>query len=381
MKLKNKKSLIFIILLVFLLIILSIIITYKNIGVIYNALGMNLKNENEQELISIDMQVKKTEGDVSKCFLIFTSNDENEKIKSIEYPEGKNNIINVDNEEGKQKIAIDYDIEKGKEISNFIITTVTGRIIEKTTGYTITYNVDGVDVNSDSFLIGENPKIEKPTKKGYTFYGWVKDKNATVPEYIDEYVYSDSDRDVVLYALWLKNNDAIIQQVANISETGQPSIQVVNEEYTTNCIVYNGDLTLDGTEKNIANVNLSGTTYILGDENQDVATGTTTDDYAKNMVILKVNGDLTINEGITVTACKSANGYGGPKGLLIYCTGTLINNGTISMTARGAYAESQNVYLYKNADETYEYVPAEGCSGGASVGAVGRKYHRRWNPY
>ena len=38
--------------------------------------------------------------------------------------------------------------------------------------------------------------------------------------------------------------------------------------------------------------------------------------------------------------------FGGPKGMIVYCTGTLINNGTISMTARGAKAEGQNVYLF-----------------------------------
>ena len=76
------------------------------------------------------------------------------------------------------------------------------------------------------------------------------------------------------------------------------------------------------------------------------------------MVILKIDGDLTVNSGITFTACKSDNGYGGPKGMLIYCTGTLTNNGTISMTARGAKASGQNVYLWQNLNGEYEYIPA-----------------------
>ena len=50
--------------------------------------------------------------------------------------------------------------------------------------------------------------------------------------------------------------------------------------------------------------------------------------------------------------------YGGPKGMIVYCTGTLENNGDISMTCRGAYAKGQNVYLYKNSNNTYEFVPA-----------------------
>ena len=76
------------------------------------------------------------------------------------------------------------------------------------------------------------------------------------------------------------------------------------------------------------------------------------------MKMLKIDGDLTVNSGITLTACKSDNGYGGPKGMLIYCTGTLTNNGTISMTARGAKAGGQNVYLWQNKNGEYEYIPA-----------------------
>lgn len=115
----------------------------------------------------------------------------------------------------------------------------------------------------------------------------------------------------------------------------------------------------------------SNTTY--GDE-KDVGTS---NQYAKNMVIVKVNGNLTINSGATLTAYGTA--YGGPKGMLIYSSGTLTNNGTISMTARGAKAQGQNVYLWKNADTTirgvYEFVPKLGASGAAAVGSYsnGRK--------
>ena len=66
------------------------------------------------------------------------------------------------------------------------------------------------------------------------------------------------------------------------------------------------------------------------------------------MVVLKVKGNLTISENVTLTSCKNDKGYGGPKGMLVYCTGTITNNGKISMTARGAIAEGQNVYLWKN---------------------------------
>lgn len=35
------------------------------------------------------------------------------------------------------------------------------------------------------------------------------------------------------------------------------------------------------------------------------------------------------------------------------------------MTARGAKAVGQNVYLYKNSNNTYEYVPSAGGAGGS----------------
>lgn len=45
--------------------------------------------------------------------------------------------------------------------------------------------------------------------------------------------------------------------------------------------------------------------------------------------------------------------------------GDIENRGEISMTARGTYnEEGQNVYLWKNIDDTFEFVPAEGGKGG-----------------
>ena len=94
----------------------------------------------------------------------------------------------------------------------------------------------------------------------------------------------------------------------------------------------------------------------------DAADVATKDDYAQNMVIVKVNGDLEIDSGVTVSPYYTE--YGGPKGFTIYVTGKLTNKGTID-NSHGAKAEGQNVYLWKNTDGTYEYVPAEGGSGGA----------------
>ena len=126
--------------------------------------------------------------------------------------------------------------------------------------------------------------------------------------------------------------------------TGRYSIKVNNEVYPVHMI------TLDGNQHFTNN-------KTFGDEH-DVATK---EDYAQNMVIVKVNGDLEIDSGVTVAPYYTE--YGGPKGFTLYVTGKLTNKGTID-NSHGAKAEGQNVYLWKNADGTYEYVPAEGGSGG-----------------
>ena len=136
----------------------------------------------------------------------------------------------------------------------------------------------------------------------------------------------------------LQNNDL---------KSGYWYFKVNDEEYSVHLYVLDGNQTFSENQT-------------FGDAN-DVATAT---DYARNMVIVKVNGDLTINEGVTVGPYYTA--YGGPKGFTLYVTGKLTNNGTIN-NSHGAKAEGQNVYLWKNADGTYEYVPKEGAKGGAKT--------------
>lgn len=122
----------------------------------------------------------------------------------------------------------------------------------------------------------------------------------------------------------------------------------IEEKYNLNVYSYDHDLVLS-----------KNTTYGTKDD-----VGNATND-ATNMIVLKVKGNLTINEDVLLTSYSSKDGYGGPKGMLIYCTGTLTNKGEISMTKKGARAEGQNVWLWKNADGKYEYVPAVGGTGGS----------------
>lgn len=127
-------------------------------------------------------------------------------------------------------------------------------------------------------------------------------------------------------------------------------IAIKDEVYPVHTYVENGDTTYT-TNKTYGNASDAGTASA----------------NAKNMVLVKVIGNLKINSGVTVTSYGTA--YGGTKGMLLYVTGNLENNGTITMSARGAKAAGQNVYLWKNEAKanSYEYVPAIGAAGGAAV--------------
>lgn len=110
-------------------------------------------------------------------------------------------------------------------------------------------------------------------------------------------------------------------------------------------------------------------TYSLdeGETNKTISLGDTSTDY--KMLVVKYHKNLTINEGVTLTASMADNStltY--KKGMYLCVLGTLENKGTISMTARGTNnLEGENVYLWKNDNGSYEYVPAVGGAGGESV--------------
>ena len=146
------------------------------------------------------------------------------------------------------------------------------------------------------------------------------------------------------------------------------------EIYSLDIILYEGSLILDGVSKVKGAELKEGYIYEFGND-EDLSDGK---NYAKNTVVLKVNGDLTVKQGVTLTSIS--NDYGGPKGMIIYCTGTLKNDGNISMTCKGAYAKGENIYLFKNSNETFEFVPAIGGIGGIGFGGTyqGKRKREHW---
>lgn len=108
-------------------------------------------------------------------------------------------------------------------------------------------------------------------------------------------------------------------------------------------------------------------TYSLdeGQTSKTISLGDPTTKY--KTLIVKYHGNLTVEKGVTVTATTVSN-LTYKKGMYLCVLGDLKNYGTISMTARGTYnLAGENVYLWKNKDESYEYVPALGGTGGASI--------------
>ena len=146
--------------------------------------------------------------------------------------------------------------------------------------------------------------------------------------------------------------------------TGNNGTKTTTEKYPVHMYSYQGNQVWK-----TSNVPNSGIFGDVNDISRDVAATSTTSayrSYAQNMVIVRVNGDLTLKSGVTLQPYSTT--YGGPKGFLVYVTGKLtIENGAKIDNSKGAYAEGQDVYLWKNADGTYEFIPKAGAAGGASV--------------
>lgn len=104
-------------------------------------------------------------------------------------------------------------------------------------------------------------------------------------------------------------------------------------------------------------------TYSLdeGKTSKIVSLGDTTTTY--KTLIVKYHKNLTIDKGVTVTATNVSN-LTYKKGMYLCVMGDLVNEGTISMTARGTYNQAgEDVYLWKDKNGNLEYVPANGASG------------------
>lgn len=374
---KNKKIIIYAIILIFIILVLAIL--NNNFKIIEKITNGKLKNADEEttELPLISYQVYDN-SDESNIKTLVTVNNSN-GIEYVEYPDGTKLETN-----NKNQVSIDYNMEKDENYT-FKIKTVDNENVQESTicandefindkGVSISkinnengYKVIDIEnqINLDGFKtyyqIGKNGNwIEGTGKIGLADYDLVtnnllnEDNTITINAKIENQTTKNTVNITKKYEVEtnVQNNtysaESLLKALEN-DEIGTGIHQVTIEDETYNLKVYSFN----------ENLNIKADTT-LGTE-EDVATAS---EYAKNMIVLKVKGDLTIDEGATLTAYASKDGYGGPKGMTIYCTGTITNNGTISMTARGAKAEGQDVYLWKNTDNTYEFVPEVGGAGG-----------------
>ena len=290
---------------------------------------------------------------------------------SLEYVAAKNSNLSFTlKAKGEQEISKNITLND-ETISNNSVSISKIKDIE---GYKIFEIKNNLSLMADRFKtyykIGENGDwVEGKGKISTLDYdltqnGKVNEEDNTVTIYakiVNEIDKDNKLEDVVTISQKYEVNtdstqssleaDSLIDAVEKYNlDDGEYTVKVAEETYNLKVHTFNQNLEIDANTE-------------IGSEN-DVATE---NENAKSMVVLKVNGNLTIDEEAKLTAYASKNGYGGPKGMMIYCTGTLTNNGTISMTARGAKAEGQDVYLWKNSDNSYEFVPAEGASGANSV--------------
>lgn len=375
--LKNKKIIIYAIVLIFIILVLAIL--NNNFKIIEKITNGKLQNADEEttELPLISYQVYDN-SDESKIKTLITVNDSN-GIEYVEYPDGTKIYGN-----GRVQVSVDYTMEKNQNYT-FKVKTKTDENIQE---QTICANEEFINNNGIYIANISNESgykvidIENKTNlTGFKTYYQIG-KNGSWTEGTGKIGLTDYD----LMTNNLINEDNTITVNAKIENQTTKDIVSMTKKYEveteTKSNSYNSKSLLEALEKEdidtgVYKITVEDETYnlkvysfneslnikadtTLGTE-EDVATAS---EYAKNMIVLKINGDLTIDEGATLTAYASKDGYGGPKGMAIYCTGTLTNNGTISMTARGAKAEGQDVYLWKNTDNTYEFVPAVGGAGG-----------------
>lgn len=262
-----------------------------------------------------------------------------------------------------------YDVQTGK---------VT--ILDNLDNLTVTYNLNGGEFLDDTQIETEFSNLEYgsthniissiPSQTNKKFEGW-KIENS-------DDLYNSGD------TITVKNNIVLVAQYSQ-EKYGLVSILKdcnYSNIVSTDVIVLTAETTLESliTEVETGPVDekinyemriyrfpndvtiTSGQTIQLGDPD-DVATST---DEAKRMVVAIFEGNLTIEQEATLTAIASTSGYGGPKGMFICVKGELQNSGTITMTARGAKAAGEDVYLYSSNSTEWEFVPKDGATAGTA---------------
>lgn len=394
MKNKLKISLI-IISIVLVILILGIIILNKT-GAINRIINIANKEEIKKQ---ISYEVYHHVNGNTKMLIV--AEDSENGIDKIIYPNNEMELYC----NGKTKVAFDYNTDiTGKESLTFKAITTTGEEIEKTilindqfyneminnnfTKETETQQVLIVNYKAGSttkqYKVGDNAQWVNYTNSirldDYQILETLGNESRNINvslrqvdnvgnEIIVESKLKYTIPDTVTY----KQEDTVIEGESIIDclennelESGNYIFRIAYNDagntidYPVELYNYNEDANYVTNSRAV----IAGRTY----------TGMGKIDSEKRMLILKYNGNLTINSGVVITpqgtnaSINGATGLCTKKGMFIYCAGTLTNNGEITMTAKGTVNQAgENVYLYKNENGSFEYVPAVGAAGGAAV--------------
>ena len=261
------------------------------------------------------------------------------------------NVLLIVNTTDNYQIIIDVDNNKlSIAIRDTVIIKGNKAIIEyNSNGGTGTMKAQEIPIGNIYNLIDNEFKNDN-----HLFLGWCEDKEGNGKRYLPNEKIIINKEKTILYAIWMNQNftaDSIIQGVEKLNQSGYYQINTNNIQYKIHLYCYN--------ESQEWTNNMT-----FGDAN-DVGTASSN---ANRMVVVKVDGNLTISSGVLVQPYFT--NYGGPKGFFIYCTGTLTNNGTIANN-HGAKAVGENVYLWKSDSGIYQTVDAVGGAGAGSVRASG----------
>ena len=394
---KLKLSLIILIVLLVNLIVLTIVLDYT--GVI-RRIADNINKEEVKKEISYEVYSYVN----GKTAILVIAEDTENGIDKIIYPE--NEMILSCN--GKAKVAFDYNTDiTGKDSLTFKAINMLGEEIEKTILINDQFYLDLIDYS----FVNETETQKALTvnyKKGSTTKQYRIGENTNWTNYTNTIRLDDYQ---ILEALGNENREVDIS-LRQIDEMGYEIVveSKLKYEIDDNVTYRQEDTVIEGESilACVENNNLESGNYIfkvtgttdeeteetieypveLYNYNEDANyianniaiipkigyTGMGSINSQKRMLILKYNKNLTINEGVTITSTGTNVSINGAmylctkKGMLIYCAGTLTNNGTITTTARGTVNQAgENVYLYKNEDNTYEYIPAVGAAGGTNA--------------
>lgn len=378
-KLKLSKTKIIFFVLTIIILLFVIIITANNNKLLNNIVGKQIQQESEGVLPLFSYVVCDNQ-DKEKIRILITLNSSD----GLEYVKCPNEQIIDAN--GKTQVSIDYTVKENED-TTFLFkekdkdeVSETVNINNDTTRET-TFDIEKVtDVKglksakfnkkSDFITTNYNGKMEyKIGKSG----AWNNASSVSLLDYdLVRKGLVDSDGTITLFARINDTKGNIVEVSEKININTESVNKSIEDESLLKAIgrddIKTGKYTVkvSSTTYNLIIYNVEGSAEIIGSKltigvGEDVATDTTD---AKNMIVLKVNGDLNISGEVTAYSTI----YGGPKGMTVYCTGTLTNKGTITMTGKGAKASGQNVYLWRNASGGYETVPASGASG------AGRRY-------